>query len=213
MPLVAERFKDAHEERLTHRLESFSDVVIGFSLAQLSLNFAVPAHPADVYRDPRALSAFVVTFTILSATWYAHHWLFDRYFVPRGSTIVVNFATLASIVWLIYQLQLFIHFGSTPNDQFAAISYLVTFAVTWCLLGLLYALSVRLCWPMIPAEDRRTALYKTGRLVIIGVGTLLAIAAAIVLHLRIENVFWIIGVWALLWRLVSRRALRGVVSA
>lgn len=200
------RFADAHAERLTHRLESFSDVVMGFSLAQLSLSFVIPPHAADVYAHPLALLAFVATFGIVSATWYAHHWLFDYLFVPQRATIIVNFATLASIVWLVYQLQVYMHFevANTVDSQLAATSYIGTFALTWSLLGLLYALSARACWDTLPAADKQAAIFKTGRLLTIGLPLIVAVTVAFYLHVRIEYTFFLIPILGVVWRIVAR---------
>jgi hypothetical protein len=38
--------KDETEQRLIRRLESFSDIIIGFSLAQLALSLAIPKNGA-----------------------------------------------------------------------------------------------------------------------------------------------------------------------
>ena len=80
-----DRLRDSdseHDERYTHRLEAFSDVVIAFSLAQMSLNFGIPHRASDVYTHPVALTAFAVTFAVIVAFWWSHHRLFAEYFVP-----------------------------------------------------------------------------------------------------------------------------------
>ncbi|HZY99227.1 MAG TPA: TMEM175 family protein [Candidatus Baltobacteraceae bacterium] len=201
---LSARFAGAHEERLTHRLEAFSDIVMGFSLAQMSLSFVMPAHPADVYTHSIAPIAFVATFLIVATTWYSHHWLFDHLFVPTASTIVVNFATLASIIWLTYQFQLYVHFAPTVDHAFATVSYLVTFGTMWILLALLYGISLRVGWNSIPADDREAGAFKTGRLATIGLATILTTLIVWEFHQPIETTFWVIFVAGVLWRIVGR---------
>ncbi len=183
---------------------------MGFSLAQASINFVIPAHPADVYTRPIGLLAFLATFAIVASTWYAHHWLFDYLFVPKASTIVVNFATLASLVWLVYQFQLFLHFAPTQDAVIASKSYLLTWALAWLLLGLLYALCLRARWNSLLETDRRTGIFKTGRILTVGTATAAATFVVWVLHQRIEVVFIIIIAAAALYRLAARaRGLQG----
>jgi uncharacterized membrane protein len=186
-------------------LESFSDIVMGFSLAQMSLNFIIPEHAADVYARPIALMAFLVTFTIVAATWYSHHWLFDYLFVPTTTTIMINFATLASLVWLVYQLQVYVHFAMSRESQSAVISYLLTFAVVWLLLAALYGTCLRLRWNALPEKERGSALFKTGRLATIGLAAAISTSVIWALHWSLESVFWIIFAAAVLYRIVARR--------
>lgn len=179
---------------------------MGFSLAQMSLNFVVPPHAADVYARSEAPLAFVITFTIVASTWYSHHWLFDYLFVPTAATIFVNFATLASLIWLVYQFQLYLHFAPTPESQAAMLSYFLTFAVTWLLLGLLYGMCLRLRWDGLPVADRNKGLFKTGRIASFGLATALGSLAMWELHKQIElTVIVMIGV-AVLYRLGARIA-------
>ena len=201
------RFRDIHEERLTHRLEAFSDIVMGFSLAQMSLNFVIPNRAAEVYTNPTQLIAFAFTFLLVSLTWYAHHRLFDYFFVPRADTITLNFVTLALVVWLVYQLQIYARFATTSDHTFAATSYIVTFAIVWTLLAVLYARCARILWPELRLDDRRGAVMSIGRIGCIGAGTLVAVAVLLLLHLPVEISFWLIPVWATLWRLSAPRAL------
>lgn len=183
---------------------------MGFTLAQASVYFVMPSHAVNIYTQPIALFAFLLTFAIVASTWYSHHWLFDYLFVPTNSTIIVNFATLASLVWLVYQLQVFLHFGPTNEGQFAAISYLLTFGVAWLLLGLLYGDCLRLRWKVLPDGERREASFKTGRIALVGLTTLVATLIMWLLHKPVITAFWVILVAAMLYRVAARFAgLRG----
>jgi uncharacterized membrane protein len=145
---------DARDERLTHRLEAFSDIVIGFSLAEMSVNLAVPKHAGDIYTHTLALVAFAWTFFVIAAFWWSHHRLFDGYFVPTRATVTLNFVALAVLVWLVYELQVFVHFADTPEQASAAVPYVLTYSVMYLLLGLLFVLCVRMRWEDLDAAQR-----------------------------------------------------------
>ena len=173
----------------------------------------MPVHPADVYLKPYAPLAFLVTFLVVASTWYSHHWLFDHLFVPKPATITINFATLASIVWLVYQLQLYVHFVTSAVDsRFATTAYLVTFAVSWLLLALLYGMCLKLRWSDLPAEDRRFAIFKTGRLAFIGISTLVAVTVMLAFKQPLQNTIWLVLAAGAAWRLWSARWVKDVAG-
>lgn len=178
---------------------------MGFSLAQMSLSFVIPAHAVDVYAHVAAPLAFLATFTIVASTWYAHHWLFEHLFVPTPATIFVNFAMLASLIWLVYQLQVYVHFAPTNQSQFATMSYLLTLAVTWLLLGVLYAMCLRLRWDALSGDHRRVAVFKTGRIAIIGLTAGASTLVLWALHQRVETAFFVMVAAGAAWRVVARR--------
>ncbi len=92
-----------------HRLEAFSDIVIGFSLAQITYNLVVPADARELFtKSSLSLVAFGLTFFIISAMWWAHHRLFVHYFVPTRINIVLNFASLGGVTFLVYSLQVWL---------------------------------------------------------------------------------------------------------
>jgi uncharacterized membrane protein len=176
--------KDEPDERLIHRLEAFSDIVIGFSLAQLALTLG-PVHPGDLFgRDHGTpLIAFVITFAIVCGMWWSHHQLFTHFFVPKPATIVLNFATLGSLLFAIYSVQLLI-----PNleDRTAFAMYTGSFGLVALLLAaqFLYGWNVRK--GSLPVD---VALRGFGRGVgLLGVGLLFVATAIVVLcsgvHIR-----------------------------
>jgi hypothetical protein len=156
------RFLNERDERYTHRLEAFSDVVIGFSLAQLSLNF------------------------VIAVFWWALHRLFDEVFVPTRLTVVLNFINLGLLIWLIYELQLWVRFEGTADHVRATVSYVVTYAVVYGLLGILFAICARLRWEDLDAEQRARAVGSIGRIAGVNLGTLIWWAASQPLMERLQ---------------------------
>ena len=196
------RFSSEHDERYTHRLEAFSDVVIAFSLAQMSLNFGIPHRASDVYTHPVALTAFAVTFAVIVAFWWSHHRLFAEYFVPRRSTVFLNFVDLGLLVWLIYQLQLFVHFEGTSSAVTAVVSYVLTYALVYLVHGVLVTVCVRTRWSELDEQQRRQGVGLTGRVLSVALGTLFGLAISLPLGSP-EWAFLGIILGQILWRLAA----------
>jgi uncharacterized membrane protein len=109
--------RDETQQRLIHRLEAFSDIIIGFSLAQLALSLAIPKNgAAGLLQHPEPLVAFGITFVLVCGMWWAHHRLFVHYFVPVPVMVVLNFVTLAGVSFSVYSVQLMLHKGHTSMD-------------------------------------------------------------------------------------------------
>jgi uncharacterized membrane protein len=176
------------EHRYVHRLEAFSDIVIGFSLAQLGLSLTLPPHVAYVLTHPYGLIAFAFTFVIVVGIWISHHRLFDRYFIPRRVTVLLNFVVLAFTLLLVYMVQVYTRFAPSKTEhQLAALLYFSVFSITYTLLGLLYVLSMRLRWKTLSGADRADGVGIAAR--ISGVGLGLAIGL-ILLEATREPVDW-----------------------
>jgi uncharacterized membrane protein len=195
----------SRDERMTHRLEAFSDIVIGFSLAQMSLNLAMPRHAGDVYTHTVALFAFAWTFFVIAAFWWSHHRLFDMYFVPRRATVILNFVALAVLVWLVYQLQVYVHFYDTAERATAAAAYILTYSLMYLLLAALYVLSVRIRWIELDDAGRREGIASIGRVLGVGVGPLAGLGVCRLLGFPLEFSFLGIVVAQILWRIIFRR--------
>lgn len=54
---------------------------------------------------------------MVSILWYSHHRLFEYFFIPRLSTIALNFVTLGSVVWFVFQLQVYARFEPTHDRE------------------------------------------------------------------------------------------------
>jgi uncharacterized membrane protein len=207
-PFEAGRFSDAHAERFTHRLETFFDIVLGLCLGMMSLNLALPHHAINVYTQPFALAAFAFTFLVVSLVWYSHNRLFEYFFVPTPSTVTLNFVTLALVVWLVYQLQVYVHFQDTNEGVVAAISYVVTFSVVWLLLMTLFVITMRMRWSALIAQERRIGILSVSRLGSIGLGSLATLALALLFKWTPEIVFVSIFLWAALGRAIGPMVVR-----
>lgn len=129
------------DERTVHRLEAFSDIVIGFSLAQLGASLAFTK---SLTLDAPGVIAFLLAFAIICSLWYFHHRLFDGTFFPRTWPVILNFAWLAVVVLLVFVAQQIPkHFVDRNVDQLYfglyACAYGILAAQSWIGLGSLPA--------------------------------------------------------------------------
>jgi uncharacterized membrane protein len=199
---------DAHAQQFTHRLETFFDIVLGLSLGMMSLNLALPHHALNIYTQPFALAAFAFTFLVVSIFWYSHNRLFEYFFVPTSLTVALNFVTLALVVWLVYQLQVFVHFQGTIEETIAAASYIITFSAVWLLLMTLYLICMRIRWNAIGTDERHIGIMSVARLGSIGFGSLLTLGVTELLGWPSVVVFASIFVWAILGRVIGTIVIR-----
>lgn len=100
------------DERTTHRLEAFSDIVLGFCMAELGLSLVIPKDIAGLASSWANLNVFAVSFVLITFVWWWHHKFFLTYFRMHPATIVMNFVLLGSLVYCIYFQQVAIHFAA-----------------------------------------------------------------------------------------------------
>jgi uncharacterized membrane protein len=148
-----------------HRLESFSDIVIGFSLAQTALNVIIPAHAIDFVQRPVGILAFIITFSVIASFWWAHSTIFRNYFVPTPTMVFLNFLALGTIVLQVFALQLWLHFGPSQSDgAVAARIYFGIFAVTFGMMALMSGLGTFYQWERLSSVLRRAGVARTIRI-------------------------------------------------
>ncbi len=165
-----------HDESATHlvrRLEAFSDIVIAFSLAQLSLGMVIPQKFPIFLENPLWFIAYAWTFALVCQMWVSHHKLFVRAFIPSRTAIFLNFVWLASVGLIIYLIQVWIHFS---DELFATRwifeAYFGLFAINIAILARLYYLGIRRQNGRFDAETLQFARRNGARL---------AIASAVIL--------------------------------
>jgi uncharacterized membrane protein len=151
----------AAEHKTINRIESFSDIVFGFSLFNLAFNLRVPATSHDLVSQVPQFIVFVVTFGLLCSLWWLHHQVFQDYFKPDGSGVFLNFALLAAVALFSYPLQLYFRFGW--SDPVTIAGYAVG---SMFVFGIISAMMAKGVWQF------RTTLSDHHR--ICGIGTAVA---------------------------------------
>ena len=63
----------ADREHVVLCLESFSDIVIAFGLAEIAFNLVIPAHAAMFVTHPIGIVAFVMTFAVVASFRLTHN--------------------------------------------------------------------------------------------------------------------------------------------
>ena len=130
------RMHDAKAQHTTHRLEAFSDILIGFCLAQLGVNLVMPKGAGDTFSVWASSTFFVAAFLLIVLLWLMHHRTFDTYFVLSLPTIIMNFAMLGSLILALYFFECVVHVasaGQNPRVFFALFVY--SFGLVYALLG------------------------------------------------------------------------------
>ena len=158
MSETSEGQEAGRRRQIVRRLEAFSDVVIGFSLAQLGLSLVLPSHAIDFVVRPIGLVAFIITFIVVVRFWWTHFRIFRDYFVPNRLMITLNFSALAALTVQVFSLQLYLHFVPLGEGMTAARIYFGFFAASYGLLGVMFALGLRFRWLALSPRERRTGI-------------------------------------------------------
>jgi uncharacterized membrane protein len=129
---------DEGEERFVHRIEAFSDIVIGFSLAQLGATLVVPGHAQALLDNPGWMLGFLWTFALVCLMWWNHNRIFRLRFTPTPLAMFLNFVLLATIVLIVYFAQVFSRVASVHDGLIAARLYFSTLGASALITGSLY---------------------------------------------------------------------------
>lgn len=87
------------------RIEGFSDAVFGFAITLLIVSLEVPKTSTELFATMRGFGAFLVTFFMLAAIWYAQNLFFRRYGLVDRVTTVLNLALLFTVLFFVFPLK------------------------------------------------------------------------------------------------------------
>ena len=108
MPAPIQRPPD--DERLSARVEAFSDLVFGFSLSLLAVRLDLPPTAREILTTAR-FAPFAATFAVICILWLEHYRVFRLGFVARTFDVIANFVFLFAVASLPYALQAFVRFN------------------------------------------------------------------------------------------------------
>jgi uncharacterized membrane protein len=123
-------------EHTVRRLEAFSDIVIGFCLAQLGLSLVLPKGPTDMFSVWESTTFFVSAFVLIAVLWWLHHRTFSAFFVLNLPMVVLNFGMLCGLILTLYFLESLMHvagLGQNPARFF--VLFIFSFAFVYALVG------------------------------------------------------------------------------
>ena len=87
------------------RVEGFSDAVFGFAITLLIVSLEVPKTSTELFATMRGFGAFLVTFFMLSAIWYAQYLFVRRYGLVDRVTVILNLVLLFTVLFFVYPLK------------------------------------------------------------------------------------------------------------
>jgi uncharacterized membrane protein len=169
--------REERAERLVRRIESFSDLVIGFSLALLALTLTIPTHFLDLWRHPWWLIAYFWTFAIIGNLWFLHQRLFTHYFWPERLSIFLNFVLLSLVGLIVFFVQVFVRYKAEPDEVWAFLTYFFVLGLALMVMGLLYLHGTRKRWDSLDADERFVGMRHSLR-GIVGAGMMIGAAAS-----------------------------------
>jgi len=179
----------AAERKTVGRLESFSDIVFGFSLVNLAFNLRVPATSHDLVSQIPNFAVFVVTFGLLCSLWWLHHQVFRDYFKPDGAGVFLNFALLASVALFSYPLQLYFRLGW--GDPVTIAGYAVG---SMLVFGLIAAMMAKGVWQFRATLSAHHRICGTGTAVATGIVALTMLVALLLFGQGSTAMLWAIGI-------------------
>ena len=190
---------DPRDERLIHRLEAFSDIVIGFSMAFLAVNLG--AADESMARMATHIVAFLSCFAFVAILWWLHNRLFAFYFVATRFCIVANFAALAALALFIYATTTIAHRLLEPDVHVKPLLpylglWMGLYGTVLALFALLYAIGIRERWSGLPYPIKH---WGVARALNAGLGGI----ALIVIAFFIASVYGSGFPWIVLVALVS----------
>ena len=182
------RSPQERDERLKARIEAFSDLVMGFSLALLGLTLVIPQHAAALFFHPWWLVCYFWTFAVIAILWFNHQRLFSLFFLVHPVCLVLNFVFLSMIGLLVYFLQVFGHVRGEADQAIALLAYFGALGTSLLTIGILYAIGTRVRWHQLTREERYLGVRAALRGIVVGVfldgGVIITPLFFLELHLR-----------------------------
>jgi uncharacterized membrane protein len=145
--------REHHRTHFKRRLEAFSDIVFGLSLAQTAIQLQVPDNVEQLTHHFLRYLVFFGTFALVAALWLAHYRMFRLAFEPEPLDIVLNFVFLAFTALLPYAMLTNIKFSGEP---FSLALYAAAFAGTSLPMMLLSLRGLRRRDPTLTTGERLT---------------------------------------------------------
>ncbi len=146
------------ERHLVGRLESFGDIVVGFSMSQLALQLEIPKTPHDVFGHGIKYVVFFGAFVLLGIFWLRFHRIMAIGFAPRTVDIWLLFGFLAFVALVPYSLITYTRLvGPAGYARESVALYLVDFLGVSVFSWILSIRGLRRAWSVLDEADRPAA--------------------------------------------------------
>jgi uncharacterized membrane protein len=201
----------ADAERTLHRIEAFSDIVIGFCIAEMGINLLVPQHVTDLRTIELGTTGFAVSFVLISIVWWVHQRIFRTFFILTPLTLILNFTLLGSLVLMVYFQQVALHFILLDRDPTNLVRlWMTSYGVVYGLLDAMLWIGLRERWRTLPVADLRWGMQRAS-ILSVGVAMFLFVGAGLTGR-RGETLLVIGPLLVLLLRLVMPRIVDRIIA-
>jgi uncharacterized membrane protein len=146
------------EQHLVGRLESFGDIVLGFSMSQLALQLEIPKTPHDIFGHPLNYLIFFGAFALLGIFWLRFHRIMAIGFTPRPLDIGLLFGFLSFVALVPFSLVTYMRLlGPAGYSRESVALYLGDFLGVAALSWVLSIRGMRRAWSVIDEAERPAA--------------------------------------------------------
>jgi uncharacterized membrane protein len=146
------------ERHLVGRLESFGDIVVGFSMSQLALQLEIPKSAHDVFAHPLNYFIFFAAFALVGIFWLRFHRIMSIGFAPRPLDIGLLFGLLAFIALVPYSLVTYMRLlGPAGYSRESVTLYLCDFLGIALFSWILSTRGLRRAWSVLDESERPAA--------------------------------------------------------
>jgi uncharacterized membrane protein len=150
------------ERHLVGRLESFGDIVMGFSMSQLALQLEIPKRPEDVFAHPMNYFVFFAAFGLLAMFWLRFHRIMAIGFAPRRVDLALLFGMLSFIALVPFALITYTRLLG-PQGSFSQQSVSLYLGVFLGISVFSWALNIRglrRAWPVLETDEERNDAWR-----------------------------------------------------
>ena len=145
------------DRHLTGRLESFGDIIVGFSISQLALQLEIPKTAHDVFGHPFRYFVYLAAFAIVTLFWFRFHGIMATGFAPENLDLVLLFGFLASVGLTPFALVTYTRLlGPASVSREGFLLYLGVFFAVATLSWVLTVRGMRRAWAHLDEKERRT---------------------------------------------------------
>jgi uncharacterized membrane protein len=144
------------DRHLVGRLESFGDIVVGFTMSQLALQLEIPKTAGDVFGHPMRYFVFFAAFAIVSVFWFRFHGIMATGFVPQRLDVVLLFGFLSFVALVPFALVTYTRLlGGASVSREGFLLYVGVFFGVASLSWLLTLRGMRRAWAFLDEKERR----------------------------------------------------------
>jgi uncharacterized membrane protein len=143
---------------------------MGFCIAEMGLDLAIPKDPAAFVKGWPGLVAFAISFLFISILWWYHRKLFTTYFVLNPVTLVLNFVMLGGLALAVYFQQVFAQFVIGGMDaQWPQACWTGSLAIVYAIVAVQYSIGIAYKRSILSESDLNYGITRAFRSAVVAV--------------------------------------------